>query len=99
MHLVDLDPGSGRDPVEDWRVIQGELAAYSSELAARPQIVAGSKAELPGTEERRRALETFCAAEGISFHAISSVTGLGLAGLLRDVAGILASQIWAPAAG
>jgi len=99
VHLVDLDPGSGRDPVEDWRVIQGELAAYSRELAARPQIVAGSKAELPGTEERLRALETFCAAEGISFHAISSVTGLGLPGLLRDVAGILASQIWAPAAG
>src|SRR6266849_1735228 len=95
VHLVDLDPGSGRDPVEDWRVIHGELAAYSRELAARPQIVAGSKAELPGTEERRRALESFCASEGISFHAISSVTGLGLPGLLRDVAGILASQIWA----
>src|SRR6266478_41817 len=99
VHLVDLDPGSGRDPVEDWRVIQGELAAYSSELAARPQIVVGSKAELPGTESRRRALETFCAAERIPFHAISSVTGLGLDGLLYDIAGILASQIWAPAAG
>ena len=99
VHLVDLDPGSGRDPVEDWRVIQGELAAYSGELAARPQIVAGSKAELPGTEERRRALESFCAAEGLSFHAISSVTGLGLDGLLRDIAGILASHIWTPVAG
>jgi GTP-binding protein len=99
VHLVDLDPSSGRDPVEDWRVIQGELAAYSRELAARPQIVAGSKAELPGTEEGRRALERFCAAEGLAFHAISSVTGLGLDGLLRDIAGILTSQIWAPAAG
>ena len=99
VHLVDLDPGSGRDPVEDWRVIQGELAAYSGELAARPQIVAGSKAELPGTEERRREFESFCAAEGLSFHAISSVTGLGLDGLLRDIARILASHIWAPAAG
>src|SRR5713101_5496603 len=99
VHLVDLDPGSGRDPIDDWRVIQGELAAYSSELAARPQIVVGSKAELAGTESRSRALETFCAAERIPFHAISSVTGLGLPGLLRDVAGILASQIWAPAAG
>ena len=61
--------------------------------------MAGSKAELPGAEGRRRALETFCAAEGISFHAISSVTGLGLDGLLYDIAGILASHIWAPAAG
>ena len=99
VHLVDLDPGSGRDPVEDWRVIKGELAAYSSLLAGRPQIVAGSKAELPGTESRRRALEAFCEAEGLSFHAISSVTGLGLAGLLGDIAGILANHIWAPAAG
>jgi GTP-binding protein len=99
VHLVDLDPSGGRDPVEDWRVIQGELAAYSSELAARPQIVAGSKAELPDTEERRRALECLCAAEGLSFHAISSVTGMGLDGLLHDIAGILASHSWAPAAG
>jgi GTP-binding protein len=99
VHLVDLDPGNGRDPVEDWRVIQGELAAYSRELAAHPQVVAGSKAELPGTEERRRALEGFCAAEGLSFHAISSVTGMGLDGLVRDIVGILASHTWAPAAG
>ncbi len=99
VHLVDLDPGSGRDPVEDWRVIHGELAAYSGDLAARPQIVAGSKAELPGTEERRRAVESFCASERLSFHAISSVTGLGLDGLLRDIARILTSHIWAPAAG
>jgi GTPase len=99
VHLVDLDPTGGRDPVEDWRVIQGELGAYSSELAARPQIVAGSKAELPGTEERRGALERLCAAEGLSFHAISSVTGMGLDGLLRAIAGTLASHSWAPAAG
>jgi GTP-binding protein len=99
VHLVDLDPSCGRDPVEDWRVIQGELAAYSSDLAARPQIVAGSKAELPGTEDRRHAVESLCAAEGLSFHAISSVTGMGLDGLLRDIAGILASHSWAPAAG
>jgi len=99
VHLVDLDPSCGRDPVEDWRVIQGELAAYSSGLAARPQIVAGSKAELPGTEDRRHAVERLCAAEGLSFHAISSVTGMGLDGLLHDIAGILARHSWAPAAG
>jgi len=99
VHLVDLDPLGGRDPVEDWRVIQGELAAYSKDLAAHPQIVAGSKAELSGTEERRAQLEGFCAAQGLPFHAISSVTGLGLEGLVRDIAAILANHSWAPAAG
>src|SRR5919109_3447906 len=35
LHLLDLDPASGRDPLEDLAVIDGELAAYSPELAAR----------------------------------------------------------------
>jgi GTP-binding protein len=99
VHLVDLDPSGGRDPVEDWRVIQGELAADSKDLAAHPQIVVGSKAELPGTEARRGQLEGFCAVQGLPFHAISSVTGLGLDGLVRDIAAILANHSWAPAAG
>jgi GTP-binding protein len=99
VHLVDLDPSGGRDPVEDWQVIHGELAAYSAELAARPQIVAGSKAELPGTEERRRALEAFCVREGLPFHAVSSVTGMGLDALVREIAAVLAGQSWVRIAG
>jgi len=86
VHLIDLDPSSGRDPVDDYRVIQKELAAYSEALAAHPQIVAANKAELPGTEERRQAIERFCAAEGLPFHAISAVTGRGLAALVGDLA-------------
>src|SRR6266550_3829297 len=99
LHMLDLDPQSGRDPVDDLRVIDDELAGYSAELARRPQLIVANKADLPDAVENRARVERFCAAEGISFHAISSVTGLGLPGLLRDVAGILASQIWAPAAG
>ena len=71
--------------------------AYSDDLAARPQIVAANKSELPGTEERRRAVEDFCAARGLSFHAISAVTGLGLSALVRDIAGHLASERWVAA--
>jgi GTPase len=97
IHLIDLDPMSGRDPVDDFRVIQEELAAYSEELAARPQVVAGNKAELPDTEERRRALERFCKAEGLPFHAVSAVTGLGLSGLVRDVAQRLVESPCPPA--
>src|SRR5262249_30291760 len=99
VHLIDLDPSSGRDPAEDWRVIQGELAAYSSELAARPQIVVGSKAELPGTEARSQALTAFCLREGSPFHASSPVPGLGLAGRVRDIATFWTSRRWARVGG
>ena len=97
VHVLDLDPSNGRDPVEDWHTIQDELAAYSAELAARPQIVVANKSELPQTEERRRAVEEFCAGHGLPFHAISAVTGLGLSGLVRDIAQHLAGHPWIPA--
>jgi GTPase len=98
IHLVDLDPGTGRDPVDDYRVIQAELAAYSPDLARRPQVVAGNKADLPGAEARGHALEALCAAEGISFLAISGVTGRGLRELLREVAARLGAGTWTAAA-
>src|SRR2546426_6614107 len=87
IHLIDLDPINGRDPVEDYRTVHAELRAYSEELTRRPQIVAANKAELPGSEERRRALERFCAAEGLPFHAVSAITGLGLSALVREAGG------------
>src|SRR5262252_919870 len=40
IHLIDVDPSSGRDPVADYRTVDDELRAYSGELALRPQIVA-----------------------------------------------------------
>jgi len=98
VHLIDLDPSTGRDPLDDYRVIQEELQAYSEELAARPQIVAVNKVELPGTEATRERMERFCAERGISCHAISAITGAGLPALVHEIAGRLASESWAPAA-
>lgn len=60
LHVVDLSGGfEGRDPVEDYKIINQELEAYAPELASRPRIVIGNKADLPGTEDalqRLRAL-------------------------------------------
>ena len=97
VHLVDLDPTNGRDPIGDFRTISEELAAYSGDLARRPQIVVANKAELPGTEERRAALEAFCAARALPFHAISAVSGMGLQSLVNDVAQRLLGEQCAPA--
>jgi GTP-binding protein len=97
VHLIDLDPSTGRDPLADYQVIQDELRAYSEELAARPQIVAVNKIELPGTAGRREAVERFCAAHGLPFHAISAVTGEGLPALVHDLARRLASEPCVPA--
>jgi GTP-binding protein len=97
VHLIDLDPSTGRDPLADYHAIQEELRAYSEELASRPQIVTVNKVELPGTAGPRAAVERFCAAHGLAFHAISAVTGEGLPALVHEMARRLASERWVPA--
>ena len=56
VHLVEPLPMDGSDPVENYRAIRGELEQYGHDLAERPEIVAVSKAELPGAEEVRQRL-------------------------------------------
>ena len=56
-----------------------------------------NKVELPGTEAARAAVEGFCAAHHLTFHAISAVTGEGLPALVHEMARRLASEPWVPA--
>jgi hypothetical protein len=66
-------------------------------LAARSQIVAVNKVELPGIAGRRAAVERFCAERGLPFHAISAVIGEGLPSLVHEMARGFASELWVPA--
>jgi GTPase len=103
VHLLDLDPGTGRDPVDDLHVINAELAAYSPELAARPQVVVANKADLvsdaagPGRERRRR-LEEHCARAGLELYVLSAATGRGVAELVRGITRHLERTGWLRAA-
>src|SRR5439155_1147376 len=95
LHMLDLDPQTARDPVDDLDVTNRELGAYSPALAVRAQIVVANKADLPETQARREAIERHCAVHGLPFHAISAVTGAGLVGLLKSVAKKLEELRWA----
>jgi GTP-binding protein len=75
VHLVEPAPTDGTDPLENYRTIRGELEQYSSDLAARPELVAVSKGELPNAEEVRAQLAAETGGEVLLF---SSVTGAGL---------------------
>jgi len=95
LHMLDLDPQTRRDPLDDLRVINQELSAYSPALAERPQIVVANKADLPETLARRDAVERHCAAHDLPLHVISAVTGAGLADLVRAVQKRLEELKWA----
>jgi GTP-binding protein len=87
VHLVEPLPPDGADPLDNYRTIRRELALYSPDLAAKPEVVAVSKAELTGSDEVRERLERELNRPVL---AVSAVTGQGLSHLVGAVAGQLA---------
>lgn len=92
IHMVDAASTEGRDPINDIRVINSELSAYSEELAKRPQVIAANKTDVFfGTEEEtvitlmREEFEP----EGIKVFPISAVSGQGVKELLYYVKEVL----------
>lgn len=51
LHVVDMGSHDGRDPVEDYHIINSELSNYEYRLMERPQIVLANKMDLDGAEE------------------------------------------------
>lgn len=86
LHLVDVSSFSGRDPVEDYEIINRELAAYNDDLAARPQIVVATKIDALDEPKRLSNLNEYAEKAGRDFFAISSVTGEGVKELVNAIA-------------
>ncbi len=83
VHLVDVSETSGRDPVEDFHIIMGELASFSEEMTRKPMFLVASKIDVAQDPERVERVEQLAKERDLPFFAISSVTGQGLAELKR----------------
>ena len=78
-HMVDVTGGfEGRDPIDDYHIINRELEAYAPELSRRPMVVLANKCDMPNTEEKVEELRRMAEADGHQFFAISTVTGQNL---------------------
>ncbi len=86
LHLVDVSSASGRDPANDYDVINRELAAYDSDLALRSQIVVATKIDALDERERLEHLRERAREDEKPFFAISSVTGAGVRELINEIA-------------
>ncbi|HDC7726485.1 TPA: GTPase ObgE [Staphylococcus aureus] len=51
VHMIDMSGSEGREPIEDCKVINQELAAYEQRLEDRPQIVVANKMDLPESQD------------------------------------------------
>ena len=102
VHVVDLTGDwEGRDPLDDYKIINNELALYADELAARPRIVVANKIDVADTEEALERLkaqvkaDSIAAAGGNEFapspidpkvYCISALTGEGVDSLKAAIA-------------
>jgi GTPase len=78
VHLVDVSDASGRpDPVEDFKVIMGELKSFGHGLDEKPMIVVASKADVANPEKLKK-LKAMAKRKKLPFYEISAVTGLGI---------------------
>jgi GTP-binding protein len=87
VHLIDVSPMTGRDPVRDYEVIMVELAAFSPVLAAKTQILAANKTDLlGGGKARLERIKRLAKEKGVPFYSISALTGKGLKELVVGMA-------------
>ena len=85
LHLVDVSSASGRDPVEDYEIINRELANYNKELGERPQVVVATKIDALDDPGRLDRLRKQAKKDRKPFLEISSVTNQGIRELVNTV--------------
>lgn len=87
VHILDVSGIEGRDPIEDFKLINSELEEYSHDLMNRPQIVVLNKSDML-YEEREKIQKIKESLESIGFNdvfEISALTGEGLLDLVRKI--------------
>jgi GTP-binding protein len=82
LHLVAAD---GEDPVDAWRIVRGELDSYGANLADKPEVIALTKADLLGDEQRAKLVKALERATGGAVFPISAPLDEGMAPLLDAV--------------
>ncbi|MCI9084746.1 MAG: GTPase ObgE [Bacilli bacterium] len=86
VHIVDMSEYSGRDPFEDYTIINNELKQFNEKILNKPQIVIANKMDMPGSKEN---LEKFKSKIDVPVYEISAITGEGLDVILLKVADML----------
>lgn len=85
IHILDAAGSEGRDPFDDFNIINNELSLYSPKLLQKKQIVAANKIDLIQDPKVLDDLRSKIEAKGYEFFPISTLTGEGIRPLLESV--------------
>lgn len=88
LHVVDMGANDGRDPVEDYRIINEELGQYEYRLLERPQIVLANKMDLDDAQENLKRFKE--AYPSVEVFETTTIIAEGLEPVLYRAADLLA---------
>ncbi len=88
IHIVDMGANDGRDPVEDYRIINEELEQYQLRLIERPQVVLANKMDLEDAQENLKRFKE--AYPDVTVFETITIIAEGLDDVLYHVADLLA---------
>ena len=94
LHVLDVTGSEGRNPVEDFKVINRELKKYSEKLSTRKQIIVANKIDIIPEEERENnenilAVRALAKENNMEIFEVSAATNKGLKELMNHVAEVL----------
>ena len=91
VHVIDMSATDGRDPYEDYKVINAELGEYNMRLLERPQVVVANKMDIPVASENLVEFKKRIAEDGedVDIVEISAFTRNNIDNLLYKISDIL----------
>lgn len=84
VHILDAAGSEGRDPIEDFEIINRELEKFDADLAKRPQIVVANKVDLADDAQLQR-LSDYFAEKGYEYHTMCAPICEGTAELVSAI--------------
>ncbi len=88
VHIVDVAGSEGRDPKQDFEIINAELKKFNPELAERPMLVAGNKCDL-ATDEQIEDFKNYVESKGYEFFPIMAAIRYDVDPLLNRISELL----------
>ncbi|HGN0720918.1 TPA: Obg family GTPase CgtA [Proteus mirabilis] len=87
LHLIDIDPIDGSDPVENAKIIISELEKYSDKLAQKPRWLVFNKVDLFDADEAKQKAQAIVEALGWEgdYYMIAAINQEGVKKLCWDI--------------
>ena len=86
-HVIDMSGFEGRDPIEDFKIINNELSTFNPKLMEKPQIVIANKMDIESANDNLdRFKKEF---KDIKVFNVSALENSGLSNVIQELSNML----------